>query len=1230
MLKVVLPHAFNFGVPVARIVDLHRGGVDSDWMQKRAAVLTKDIAAVRPEKGFSFIHAISIGAQEAYGGNRNGDGFNEKSAKWTAFDPKPDGPKSITLDGGLQQFHRTFLKYAKVYKDHCFVDGTPVVMADRTRRSIESVERGESVATRGGVRRVVRTMRRHYAGVGVKLTLVGEPDLVVATAEHPFYVVRRDAIHCRHKYNRLAGNEQHAGHCREYRAPPGGTHEAPAVSLRRGDYLVFPRPKLGTVAVDPAFARLLGWVASEGYLGARGNIQFTFAENNIEDIAAVCKQFTALDVHVALTPREDGLVAVSACNKQLHAQLSRYVVGTYSDKRFTAAVFDLNEDAIRQLLSAYVDGDGCVQRVGAHRGDLRIRSSSPSMRRVLADLIRALGTPARLNDDFDGGPMTSPTSGQSYMSKPSGVVCVGRSFAGEIATGRKAAAVVEPRRAQTRDLLDDLYLVRIDNVQFVELDCDVNNLEVEDAHHYIAGEVLVHNCNKDPALSSGAIVAEAYNPEMRRGELLLKVQDDKWAPELEKMARGEDPPFSMSCFPAGTLIRTRWGFVPIEQIKRGTEVLTHRGRFRRAGNRSVRKVDELMVVAFKGFGADTLRATPNHPVYAARFEDLPKGSHKERDRVSKSFRRAHRGELHEQLSWVPAGELTDLHYAAVPIRHEVGADVSIREARLWGYYLAEGSVCAFNGDKASCTQFTVHKNDALRAEIHELADWGKVNDREHNLTPVARQLTCTGTQIAEQLRQDVGRASGKHVPEAVFAAAYSAKLAFVAAWFNADGWQDDAGLHWSMASSGRMRSLDLQQLLASMGIPASVYSIDHLVDRGIIKNKEYEYVVNVSNGFSDVFANVSKAAVIKKRTCPMSVFISGDYLMVPVKSVHREHGQFDVYNFSVEDDESYTAAHLAMHNCKVPYDICSACLNKAPSRAQYCDHLMNEMSQVKEAGHQIFAINDRPCFFDFSGVFRGADRIAFGLQKVASTGKMPEEFIPSTMLAEMWGLTVPNNVLYDSSPLPVQEKLAAMERLAAMEKQIEATGRLFNPEVDSGTANSSLPEDGLDTLRSTDLNGLMGALGQAQICLPMKDFFRLVLGDKYNSVAGEMDNAQSLLPGMFSRMMESGEGVEDVTGNPAYDPATPQVPKPVRDVIDSVKSGMSLGSEPVGRRLQITIIRGGTPAGLRKLSADRSGIGKAAEYLAKQYATYQLAFARMQEGAGDGLATGLALLQNYA
>jgi len=71
--------------------------------------------------------------------------------------------------------------------------------------------------------------------------------------------------------------------------------------------------------------------------------------------------------------------------------------------------------------------------------------------------------------------------------------------------------------------------------------------------------------------------------------------------------------------------------------------------------------------------------------------------------------------------------------------------------------------------------------------------------------------------------------------------------------------------------------------------------------------------------------------------------------------------------------------------CKVPYDVCSICGNKAKTRAQYCDHLRYSMNKVPP-GHnkKAYAINTLPKFFDISFVLVGADRIAKVLKKIAS------------------------------------------------------------------------------------------------------------------------------------------------------------------------------------------------------------------------------------------------------
>jgi hypothetical protein len=56
-----------------------------------------------------------------------------------------------------------------------------------------------------------------------------------------------------------------------------------------------------------------------------------------------------------------------------------------------------------------------------------------------------------------------------------------------------------------------------------------------------------HQNNKDPKFASGMIKCEAYNPKMQRGELIVALDNDKWADELEKMSR-EDPVFwSIGC-----------------------------------------------------------------------------------------------------------------------------------------------------------------------------------------------------------------------------------------------------------------------------------------------------------------------------------------------------------------------------------------------------------------------------------------------------------------------------------------------------------------------------------------------------------------------------------------------------------------------------------------------------------------------------------------------------------
>lgn len=70
--------------------------------------------------------------------------------------------------------------------------------------------------------------------------------------------------------------------------------------------------------------------------------------------------------------------------------------------------------------------------------------------------------------------------------------------------------------------------------------------------------------------------------------------------------------------------------------------------------------------------------------------------------------------------------------------------------------------------------------------------------------------------------------------------------------------------------------------------------------------------------------------------------------------------------------------------CRIKYDVCNICGNKAPTRAQYCEHVNNldpryGLNKILPDGRGCFVWNPSADFFDISWVFKPADRIGYSL-----------------------------------------------------------------------------------------------------------------------------------------------------------------------------------------------------------------------------------------------------------
>jgi len=137
---------------------------------------------------------------------------------------------------------------------------------------------------------------------------------------------------------------------------------------------------------------------------------------------------------------------------------------------------------------------------------------------------------------------------------------------------------------------------------------------------------------------------------------------------------------------------------------------------------------------------------------------------------------------------------------------------------------------------------------------------------------------------------------------------------------------------------------------------------------------------------------------------------------------------------------------------KLPYDVCNICLNKAKTRAEYCDHLRYLLRQIDpDTGKAVFARNPHPKFFDISRVLIPADKTAYMWEKIASAAAPSR--LGSAHLAELPPGAVGDPVYLDKVASELEQaygmkrgiKQAAVAKKAFIKKQIPGVSVVPRP-----------------------------------------------------------------------------------------------------------------------------------------------------------------------------------------
>jgi LysM repeat protein len=335
------------------------------------------------------------------------------------------------------------------------------------------------------------------------------------------------------------------------------------------------------------------------------------------------------------------------------------------------------------------------------------------------------------------------------------------------------------------------------------------------------------------------------------------------------------------CFPAGVIILTKNGLVPIETVSVGDQVWTHRNRWRPVTEVGQRHAE---TVRLRGHGHPGLLVTPEHPFWSPS--------------VSRGHVLGRPGGNYRKwgpFGWVQAERMAGRHWASPIIPTEPGNEpVSPERAWVLGNWLAEGWI----SEGALYHSVGLTEADEVLERI-SAAGW--------NARPKPARGSCvviriaTGAAFTSWVRDEFGQGAGrKHLPTWAFFAPKAGQAILDGYWFG-DGHEPYTGFI-EAGTVSKALAIGIKLLAQARGYATAMYRR---------RTEPSQYSIDGRTGPQ------REQWIVKARSYASSRsqgVILGDWWVTRVRSVEASVER-DVYNLSVAEDESYVADGLVVHNC---------------------------------------------------------------------------------------------------------------------------------------------------------------------------------------------------------------------------------------------------------------------------------------------------------------------------
>lgn len=340
------------------------------------------------------------------------------------------------------------------------------------------------------------------------------------------------------------------------------------------------------------------------------------------------------------------------------------------------------------------------------------------------------------------------------------------------------------------------------------------------------------------------------------------------------------------CFRKGTMITTIDGLKPIEDIKVGDLVLTHKDRFKEVVLPMVNHTTNIFKL--RCMNSQTTYVTGEHPIRVV--ERLENGKYSDE-------------------KWVKVKDLVKgKHYVRLGNAENVDSfsknpmGITKEEAYLIGRYIADGYLLDYKrkdriNSHLEAVVFCIGKDKKLDFE-KELSHYKVKGHREKNIFRYKK----TNPRLFELCSLCGKGSENKEIPIEFLLLPDYLKLEILRGYTAGDGSFD--GETYSFTTVSEKLALSLTNLINSLYHSGCSIIYTKRPDKTTIEGR----VVNQRSTYRVQF----KPKVKSKRH---TVFLKNN-LFTPIRLLEKLSTDENVYNFEVKDDNSYVANNMVVHNCQ--------------------------------------------------------------------------------------------------------------------------------------------------------------------------------------------------------------------------------------------------------------------------------------------------------------------------